>query len=103
MKSITFILVTYVFFAMNAYGQLKIISDGSVGINESTPEKQLHIFDNNDEIQLLLENTYIAGDHAKSGAGIKFKNENNKLNKDIRIYFFNKMYIFEWAEYSRKP
>ncbi len=53
------------------------LSTGKVGIGITNPSKQLHIKDNNDEIQLFLENDYVAGDMTKSGAGIRFENANN--------------------------
>ena len=63
------------------YGQaITIDGNNDVGMGQTNPIKRLHLEDNADEIQLMLENDQqlINGSYnTKSGAGIRFENANN--------------------------
>jgi len=56
---------------------ITVDGDNEIGMGEPNPLKRLHLKDNNDEIQLMLENGTTPGDNSHSGSGIEFLNANN--------------------------
>ena len=69
MRKLIFILL-YFGFCTFTKAQIEIISNGNCGINQANPANKLHVLDNNNEIQLLLENNSQPSPHERSGAGI---------------------------------
>ena len=68
MKTITTIALA--FLAFSTFAQVEIVTNGNVGINQGTPQRQLHVTDEN-EIQVVIEN------NGSDGAGVRLENSNN--------------------------
>lgn len=68
MKKIILILCTIS--TLSSFAQVEIVTNGNVGVNQSNPQRQLHVTDEN-EIQVVIEN------NGSDGAGIRLENSNN--------------------------